>query len=900
MKKLFSLIFVALISSQMWATTYSKVNVSAVNGTIVSKQYASSISGYKFSISSTVRDGYYVWITATPTTSGATCTWTVTGGRSLSDCTQTNEGGNFVLRFTMPTSDVTVTATFAGGSGSGSGGGSRSSVVATKTASAKSATVNRTGSGSGKTVNYALPDGVVDMGTAGYWSEKNVGGQYTTSTGKYFQWGSIIESRSSSYTFPTTADLVSTTDAATAITGTGYCTPTKDEWNALLNTTNYTWTYNDSRYVEKYTITSKSTGNSIDLPANTGYYDNNSNTSTGSGCYWTSTYNNGNPYTFLCNGSTKGFYGLTSSASAVAWVTGKNNYALFIRPIYNMTGTLYTLTINVVDGSNTYTYKYKGASGQVVNVSVQSVSGYNAAWNDAVSTASARQFTLTSDITKTVTYTSAGSTVSFAVNNSNYGSLSSSTSITGVSSGTQISVSGSSVTIGSTTITAMPTEATAQYTYDFTGWTDGSGDPLPATVTGNLTIRANFSQTENNYSVTFRTSEDDANPAVKSDYHYGDEITNCPAIDPQKIGDETHTYTFLGWYLDNTDTRYEAGMTVSGNMIFTARFDEQIIEVVPVTYNVTIGSFAANGKVIITSQDNVREITATGATLTFDAGKSLTIQAVPNAYYHFAGWTEDNDEEAVIDIRTLNEDLTYTPTFDANEPLTLEDTHNEAYYSDLYNQHDGDVLTVTLANRQLTEGNWITFCAPFDFTIPAGHPFYGTAYLLQNATMSGSNTSAYISLDFRRTYEIRANVPYLIVPTMTTMSNLEFDGVTIEEAPTVRTTAAQSGQVEFVSVPWQTKITNDATKPNIYLASGNTLRYVSTAGTTFRAFRAYFHRVVNLGAPRRMVISLDGVETTKQLTEDGEVTDTTEKRLENGVLIIERNGVRYNAQGAAL
>ena len=429
-------------------------------------------------------------------------------------------------------------------------------------------------------------------------------------------------------------------------------------------------------------------------------------------------------------------------------------------------------------------------------------------------------------------------------------------------------------------------------------YTNGqSVNNLTTTNNGTFNLYAVWVQ---QYSVTFRTSEDDANPAVKSDYHYGDEITNCPAIDPQKIGDETHTYTFLGWYLDNTDTRYEAGMTVSGNMIFTARFDEQIIEVVPVTYNVTIGSFAANGKVIITSQDNVREITATGATLTFDAGKSLTIQAVPNAYYHFAGWTEDNDEEAVIDIRTLNEDHTYTPTFAANVALTLEDTHNEAYYSDLYNQHDGDVLTVTLANRQLTEGNWITFCAPFDFTIPAGHPFYGTAYLLQNATMSGSNTSAYISLDFRRTYEIRANMPYLIVPTMTTMSNLEFDGVTIEEAPTVRTTAAQSGQVEFVSVPWQTKITNDATKPNIYLASGNTLRYVSTAGTTFRAFRAYFHRVVNLGAPRRMVISLDGVETTKQLTEDGEVTDTTEKRLENGVLIIERNGVRYDAQGKRL
>ena len=49
--------------------------------------------------------------------------------------------------------------------------------------------------------------------------------------------------------------------------------------------------------------------------------------------------------------------------------------------------------------------------------------------------------------------------------------------------------------------------------------------------------------------------------------------------------------------------------------------------------------------------------------------------------------------------------------------------------------------------------------------------------------------------------------------------------------------------------------------------------------------------------PRRVVISIDGVETTKVLTEDGELVDTTTKRMENGVLIIERNGVRYDAQG---
>ena len=444
--------------------------------------------------------------------------------------------------------------------------------------------------------------------------------------------------------------------------------------------------------------------------------------------------------------------------------------------------------------------------------------------------------------------------------------------------------------------------------YEFTNWKDGNS-VLSTNATQEFTVTTDKTYTANytaipTYSVTFRTSAEDQNPAVKSDYHSGDLITNRPAIDPQRIGDETHTYSFIGWLLEGTGNTYSNAqvdaMTVSGNMVFTASFDEQIIEAGPVTYNITIGNFAANanGQVVITSQGNTQTVSSTGGVFTFGAGKSVTIQAVPNAYYHFNGWVEDNEEEAVIDIRTLGSDLTYTPTFANNTTITLEDNHNQAYYTSLYSGHDGEVLTVIMQGRQLTEGSWMTFCAPFDFDIPAGHPFRGAVYELQDATMSGTNTAAYISLDFRRTYEMKANVPYLIVPTMTTLSDLEFDHVTIDEAPAQQTVTAESNQVQFISLPWQTTLINDAQKPDFYLATGNNLRYVKTeGGTTFRAFRSYFHRIVNLGAPRRVVISLDGVETTKELTEDGEVVDVTEKRIENGILYIERNGVRYDAQG---
>lgn len=362
-------------------------------------------------------------------------------------------------------------------------------------------------------------------------------------------------------------------------------------------------------------------------------------------------------------------------------------------------------------------------------------------------------------------------------------------------------------------------------------------------------------------------------------------------------------YRFAGWTktsgtaLSVSDNTF----TITGDATYTANFE-------PITYTITVNSFEGNGKVVITSQGESQEIGKTGGSVTLGENVNVTIQAVPDARNRFISWTcdpvvdTDDVDGASIDIRTLQGNRTFTPTFESNVAMVLADTENEAYYSSLYNdaQYAGKVLTVTMTGRRLAEGSWMTFCAPFDFPIPAGHPMYGSVYRFVNGTMSGTNTEGYISLDFRRTYEIEANVPYLVVAGVTTDSDLEFDCVTIDAEPTQTPVEASSHHVQFVSQPWKSTLTNDAlTMEDFYIASGNMLRYANpTTGTTIRAFRAYFHRLVDLGsAPRRMIISLDGVETTKEIGIDGEIEDMTTKRMENGVLYIERNGVRYDAQG---
>ena len=209
MKKLFTLFILAIFSSQMWAgmvsgnfycnkETKTTVTSSCGGGTITAK-YGTTSGNYNNSMFSdrayytgySLYDGRYVQVTATAAAGYTFKEWQVSGGLS-----SFSSSGN-VMTFTVPMGSYYVHAIFtasSGGSGSGSGSGSRSSVVAATT-SAKSVTVYATGSGSGKTVNYALPDGVVDMGTVGYWSTKNVGGTNEISASHYYQWDSTKKNK---------------------------------------------------------------------------------------------------------------------------------------------------------------------------------------------------------------------------------------------------------------------------------------------------------------------------------------------------------------------------------------------------------------------------------------------------------------------------------------------------------------------------------------------------------------------------------------------------------------------------------------------------------------------------------------------------------------------------------
>lgn len=93
--------------------------------------------------------------------------------------------------------------------------------------------------------------------------------------------------------------------------------------------------------------------------------------------------------------------------------------------------------------------------------------------------------------------------ITITSSNTEYGSIDVS-SIEDVEENTQIVVSGNTVTVNGTTITATPEVQTAEYNYVFSGWT------CPQTVTKDTNIVANFSRDVRTYTVAFETNSVDS------------------------------------------------------------------------------------------------------------------------------------------------------------------------------------------------------------------------------------------------------------------------------------------------------------------------------------------------------------------------------------------------------
>ena len=228
-------------------------------------------------------------------------------------------------------------------------------------------------------------------------------------------------------------------------------------------------------------------------------------------------------------------------------------------------------------------------------------------------------------------------------------------------------------------------DATAQYTYTFSGWS-----PAIDTVTGNVTYTAQFSETVNKYTVTWKNGD----TVLETDENvpYG----TTPTYDgetPTKTVDAMYTYSFAGWSPEISD--------VTGNVTYTAQFSSTAK-----SYTIT---YKVDGEIYKTESVSY--------------GNSITLPDAPTREgYTFSGWQSDYTTMPASDIEI-------TGSFKADI------AYSNVYFNLMHNTYTGSeispVFTVSYGDTVLTENT--------DFVVESGNT--GTAAGTYTLTLTG--TGAY-------------------------------------------------------------------------------------------------------------------------------------------------------------
>jgi hypothetical protein len=175
-------------------------------------------------------------------------------------------------------------------------------------------------------------------------------------------------------------------------------------------------------------------------------------------------------------------------------------------------------------------------------------------------------------------------------------------------------------------------------------------------------------------------------------------------------------------------------------------------------------------------------------------------------------------------------------------------------------------------------------------------------------TLSSVTGDAAEGLDFNvsEVTSLSARTPYLVQVSGANITNPVFEGVTLAaSAFTNNTSGTNVGDTKFFGTVHPTDLEIGENSGFLFLGQNNALYWPNVANK-IRAFRAYFYSgssVVQAVNPRvRLVVR---PETPTDVIE-GYNADTriavglpvpARKVLDNGNLIIERDGIRYNAVG---
>ena len=430
---------------------------------------------------------------------------------------------------------------------------------------------------------------------------------------------------------------------------------------------------------------------------------------------------------------------------------------------------------------------------------------------------------------------------------------------------------------------ATPTKAaTAQYTYTFDGWaTEANGAKVyningtPA-ATADVTYYAHFSSSVNSYTITFLNG--DGSTLQSGLVAYG--ATPSCASTPTQAATAQYTYTFNTWS--------PAITSVTGAQTYTPLF------------NSATNTYSVSASV---SPAGAGTVSGTG---TFEYGTNVALSATPtNRRYQFVRWTESASEvgtAASYTISSLAAAHTLVAEFE-EIPVTIADNESSSYYASTLSTFSATMDFRLM--RTFKAGMWNTVCFPFDLTSAqrgnsdmSGVIFY---------TLTSVTGDAAVGLDFNvtavTTETMTARTPYLVQFTGADIVNPVFNDVTLAaNAFTNNTSGTNVGDTKFFGTVHPTALEIGQSSGFLFLGQNNNL-YWPNVNNDIRAFRAYFYSgssTVQSVHPRaRIVVRGETPTDVEERIADGNAS-APRKYLHNGVLVIEKNGIRYNAVGQPL
>jgi len=423
----------------------------------------------------------------------------------------------------------------------------------------------------------------------------------------------------------------------------------------------------------------------------------------------------------------------------------------------------------------------------------------------------------------------------------------------------------------------------------FRQWSDGVTDnPRTLTLTQDSVLTAVFDllPTTEHHAVINATG---CGESMEGDYLHRTEIT-LNAV-PE------NGYRFARWSDNVTDN--PRTIVLTRDTVLTASFEAALN-----TYTLAV-SAGAHGSV----NDEVNGDN-------YEAGTSVTVTATANTFYHFVRWTDDNNEGAEVSTDAsftfnINANTSLTAVFEMDAVIELEDNHkaDDLWWTDYANLVTslGDTKKDVRYLRDLPAGKWCVFALPFDYSFRSGNTLKGGVYEMYRADYTDDGQ---LFLYFAPvTTKIRANRPYLYRSSTgdskPLFAEVQLQAVADGSYSVDNTNTTVGGAVTIHNTTAAMLLAKD--KSVIYL-DNNRLYYPNLnpgTDTWMRAFRGYFTldgMSIRHIAPRvRIVVEGETVTELEVVSEDGAEADTAvRKYMENGILVIERNGVRYDATGARL